>query len=72
MTEIYALHRRYIHGLNGAPVLLGVSMVVAALSLLPLGFILYIALTSGWDLVSELVFRPKVAGLLANTLLLSP
>jgi iron(III) transport system permease protein len=43
---------------------------VSVLSLIPLGFIAWIALDSGWDTVSSLVFRPKVGELIVNTLLL--
>ncbi len=44
--------------------------VVSLLSLMPLAFIAWIAVDSGWDKVRELVFRPKVAELLFNTFLL--
>ncbi len=43
------------------------ASIVALLSLVPLGFIGWIAVDSGWDTVRELVFRPKVADLLFNT-----
>ncbi len=46
------------------------ASIVALLSLVPLGFIAWIAIDSGWDTVRELVFRPKVADLLVNTFLL--
>lgn len=46
------------------------ALLIALLSLIPLGFIVWIAVTSGWDVVQQLVFRPKVAELLANTLVL--
>ena len=44
------------------------AIIVALLSLIPLGFILAVAVTSGWDQVVKLVFRPRVAELLLNTL----
>lgn len=46
------------------------AVLVAALSLIPIGFIAYVAVSSGWDTVSELVLRPKVGELLLNTVLL--
>jgi iron(III) transport system permease protein len=46
------------------------ATVVALLALLPLGFVLWITVQTGWDTASALVFRPRVAELLANTLLL--
>jgi iron(III) transport system permease protein len=46
------------------------ALGVSLFSLVPLGFIIYIAADAGWDKVVELVFRPKVAELLLNTLLL--
>jgi iron(III) transport system permease protein len=46
------------------------AVVVSLLSLIPLGFIIWIAIDSGWDTVVQLVFRAKVAELLLNTLLL--
>lgn len=47
--------------------LLGATLVALA-SLVPLGFIATVAVTSGWDEVVRLVFRPKVGELLINTL----
>ena len=46
------------------------ALVVAAVSLLPLGFVLWVGFASGWPTVSSLVFRPRVGELLLNTLLL--
>ena len=46
------------------------ALVVAALSLIPVLFILYVALSSGWDTVVQLVFRPKVGELIVNTVVL--
>lgn len=50
-------------------------MVVAAsfvslLSLIPLGFVIWVAIDTGWDGVVALVVRPRVAELLINTALL--
>ena len=39
-------------------------------ALLPLGFIVWVAIQSGWTTVSTLVFRPRVGELLVNTVLL--
>ncbi len=50
--------------------LLAAAVVVALLSLIPLAFVAWIAIDSGWETVRELIFRPRVATLLANTLLL--
>ena len=42
--------------------------LVALLSLIPLGFIVVVAIASGWDQVVKLVVRPRVGDLLVNTL----
>ena len=47
-----------------------VAGLVALTSLLPLGFILWVAVQTGWPTVAALVFRPRVAELLVNTALL--
>jgi iron(III) transport system permease protein len=44
------------------------AATVAILSLIPLGFILAMAVGSGWDEIVRLVFRPRVGELLLNTL----
>jgi len=44
------------------------AALVALLSLIPLGFIIGVAATAGWDHVAALVFRPRVAELLINTI----
>ncbi|MGB3537420.1 MAG: iron ABC transporter permease [Mesorhizobium sp.] len=43
---------------------------VSLFALLPLGFVIVVAIQSGWETVSTLVFRPRVGELLANTVLL--
>lgn len=48
----------------------GSSWVISLLALLPLGFVIFIAIQSGWDSIVQLVFRPRVAELLLNTLML--
>lgn len=46
------------------------AIIVSLLSLLPLAFIIWTAVQTGWDTVSALVFRPRVGELLVNTVLL--
>ncbi|WP_168992000.1 MULTISPECIES: ABC transporter permease [Mesorhizobium] len=54
-----------------APLWLVVAAIfVALLALVPLAFIIWIAVQTGWETVSALVFRPRVGELLVNTLLL--
>ncbi|MFB9165086.1 ABC transporter permease [Arthrobacter psychrochitiniphilus] len=44
--------------------------VIAAFSLLPLGFVVVATANTGWDSIVALVFRPRVGELVINTLLL--
>ncbi|MEO8756470.1 MAG: iron ABC transporter permease [Devosia sp.] len=44
------------------------AALVAGLSLIPLGFIVVVAVTSGWDEMMRLVFRPRVLDLLIHTI----
>jgi iron(III) transport system permease protein len=44
------------------------ATLVAALSLIPLAFIVTVAALSGWDQIARLVFRPRVGELLVNTI----
>ena len=46
------------------------AVVVALFALLPLGFVVWVAVHSGWDTVYRLVVRPRVGELLINTGLL--
>ncbi|MBT0570302.1 iron ABC transporter permease [Curvibacter sp. CHRR-16] len=46
------------------------AMAVAALALLPLGFVVWAAVHAGWQQVLELVVRPRIGELLRNTALL--
>lgn len=65
-TKPLLRHRR-----GGAhPLLLGAVMSVAALSLLPVGFVLLVLFQSGWDTAGALLLRPRIGELLANTMLL--
>jgi iron(III) transport system permease protein len=46
------------------------AVIVALLSLLPLGFIIWIAIQTGWETAAAMIFRPRVADLMINTALL--
>jgi iron(III) transport system permease protein len=46
------------------------AVLVSLFALLPLGFVGWIAVETGWQTASALVFRPRVGELLVNTLLL--
>ena len=46
------------------------ALLVSLLALLPLGFVLWVGLQTGWDTVYALVFRPRVGELLVNTAML--
>ena len=48
----------------------GAALLVAVAALLPLGFVIWVAIQSGWDTIAALVFRPRVGELLVNTALL--
>jgi iron(III) transport system permease protein len=50
--------------------LLFIASLVALVSLVPLGFILWITVDVGWQTVVRLVFRGRVGDLLVNTVLL--
>ncbi|BCU89844.1 iron ABC transporter permease [Yersinia pseudotuberculosis] len=47
-----------------------IAIILSLLSLLPLGFVIGIAIDTGWSTVKALVFRPRVGELLINTVLL--
>ncbi|HEY4192290.1 MAG TPA: iron ABC transporter permease [Mesorhizobium sp.] len=47
------------------------ALTVTLFALLPLGFVVVVAIQSGWDTVYALVFRPRVGELLINTVLLT-
>ena len=55
------------HRLRRHPVTLALATCVAALALLPLGYIAAYTVDVGWSGIEELVFRPRVAELLWNT-----
>ena len=46
------------------------AVAVSLAALLPLGFVVWIAILTGWDTASALIFRPRVGELLVNTVLL--
>ena len=46
------------------------ALVASLLALVPLGFVVWVALSTGWPTASALIFRPRVAELLGNTALL--
>lgn len=46
------------------------AVLIALFSLVPLGYVAYMTVATGWDTAVELVFRPRVAELLLNTVLL--
>lgn len=50
--------------------LLGAALLVALFALLPLAFVAGASVQAGWSTIVKLVFRPRVAELLGNTLLL--
>lgn len=47
-----------------------VAVLVSLAALLPLGFVVWIAIQTGWATASALIFRPRVGALLVNTVLL--
>lgn len=49
--------------------LAAVAVTVAAL--MPLGFVLWVSVATGWSTAAALIFRPRVGELLANTLALA-
>ena len=51
----------------GAIGLTAAALVVSMAALLPLAFIVVVAVQTGWETVSALVFRPRVGELLVNT-----
>ena len=50
--------------------LVAAALAVSALALLPLGFVAWAALETGWATASALIFRPRVGELLVDTTLL--
>ena len=48
----------------------GIAVLVSLLALLPLGFVVWAAIQTGWQMAFALVFRPRVGELLINMALL--
>ena len=46
------------------------AVLIALFSLVPLGYVVYMTVATGWDTAVGLILRPRVGELLANTLLL--
>ncbi|RWE51570.1 MAG: iron ABC transporter permease [Mesorhizobium sp.] len=46
------------------------AALVSLIALLPLAFIVWTAIQTGWETVTALIFRPRVGDLLVNTILL--
>ena len=51
--------------------MVALAVLFSLLALLPLGFIIAIGIETGWETIKALVFRPRVAELLSNTLWLT-
>jgi iron(III) transport system permease protein len=65
--------RRRTRGLfagRGGAWVIGLSVLVSLLSLLPIAFVIGVSFQTGWATLVPLVFRPRVAELLINTVLL--
>lgn len=52
------------------PAVVGAALVVAALALIPAGFVVWVLVQSGWDTAAAMIFRPKVGEILLSTILL--
>lgn len=61
---------RLLARLEGASPIAAAAVVVSLLTLVPLAFVIWVAVQTGWETVVELVFRPRVGELLVNTVLL--
>ena len=55
---------------RGGPWVIGLSVLVSLLALLPIAYVIGVSLQTGWSTVVTLVFRPRVGELLVNTVLL--
>ena len=53
-----------------AMLLVVLAMLISLLALLPVGFVITAGIDTGWETAKALIFRPRVAELLHNTLLL--
>ncbi len=52
------------------PAIIAAALIVAALALLPVGFVVFVLVQSGWETAAALIFRPRVGELFAATVLL--
>ncbi|HEY9346468.1 MAG TPA: hypothetical protein VIQ53_14215, partial [Inquilinus sp.] len=52
------------------PAMAGAAMLVSLAALLPLGFVVWVTIQTGWETASALIFRPRVGEILVNTVLL--
>ncbi|MFN3923303.1 MAG: ABC transporter permease [Pseudarthrobacter sp.] len=54
----------------GVSAVSALAVLIALFSVVPLGYVVYMTVATGWDTAVELIFRPRVAELLLNTVLL--
>ncbi|MCA4134391.1 iron ABC transporter permease [Arthrobacter sp. M4] len=54
----------------GVSAIFVIAVLIALVSLVPLGYVAVMTVTTGWDTAVQLIFRPRVGELLANTVLL--
>lgn len=57
-------------GPRPSALLVVVTVAIAVITLVPVGFVIVTMLNTGWDVLGPLIFRPKVGELLVNTVLL--
>ena len=55
---------------NPMPWMVPIAVIIALLTLLPLGFVEWITVQTGWNTAIVLIFRPRIGELLLNTVLL--
>lgn len=66
------LHRAAAHPTSRPTIaLVAIVGLLAVLCLVPVGFVITTALTTGWDVLAPLILRPRVAELLGGTVLLT-
>jgi iron(III) transport system permease protein len=61
---------RGVFASRGGAWVVGLSVLVSLLALLPIAYVIGVSLQTGWSTVLTLVFRPRVGELLVNTVLL--
>ncbi len=69
-TVTTALPRRKSPRRRGHALVVVAATLIGVVALAPLGFILWVLATTGWETASDLIFRPRVGELLVNTVLL--